>query len=87
MKVMIKTLIFSSLFSSQLLLGQSTIPLPKPTDSIFKNEREGKSKSLNLWNRFWLKKKNINITKDFFKNFSGSVPTMRGKLYKSITKK
>ena len=72
MKMMIITFIFSTLLSSHLTLGQTTGPLPKPTDSIFKNKREGKSKSLNLWNNFWLKKKNINITKDFFKDFSGS---------------
>ena len=39
---------------------------------LFENSREGKSRYLNVWTKFWLKKKQLNIHHDFFKDFSSN---------------
>jgi len=38
--------------------------------SMFKNTREGISRHLGLWNKFWLDKKNIKLGEDFFTTLS-----------------
>ena len=39
---------------------------------MFENKREGKSRYLNIWTKFWLKKKQPNIHHSFFNDFSSN---------------
>ncbi len=79
-------ILFIYLINLMTLSSAFSNPLNDRTHQILINKREGKSRHLTLWNRFWLKKKSTEINHDFIKDMSPSEQVCEENYLKNLIK-